>query len=42
VSAAIQILIERGTRLKQKDGVVFGKDGTIVAIDQERAQQPPS
>src|SRR5207237_848515 len=39
VSAAIQILVERGTRLKQKDGVVFGKDGSIVAIDQERVQQ---
>jgi len=36
VSAAIQQLITRGRRLKQKDGIVYDKEGTVVAVDHER------
>jgi hypothetical protein len=38
-SAAIQKLIARGERLRQKDGVVYDKDGRIVAVDPERTDQ---
>jgi len=37
VYAAIQELIARGRRLKQKDGIVYDKEGTVVAVDHERA-----
>lgn len=42
VSAAIQTLIARGTRLRQQDGVVYDRDGNVVAVDEERVHQPPS
>lgn len=41
VSAAIKVLIARGTRLSQRDGVVYDKDGNVVAVDEERFQQAP-
>lgn len=36
VSAAISILIERGIVYKQVDGVVYDKDGNVIAIDKSR------
>jgi AIPR protein len=39
VAAAINTLIARGERLKQKDGVVYDRDGRVVAVDPERADR---
>lgn len=39
VSAAIQILIQRGIRYKQVNGVVYDVEGNIVASDPERIVQ---
>jgi len=36
VYAAIQVLIQRGRRLQQRDGVVFGASGEVVAVDASR------
>ena len=36
VSAAINRLVELGRRNTQRDGVVYGQDGTILAVDPER------
>lgn len=36
VYAAIQELITRGRWLKQKDGIVYDKEGTVVFVDHER------
>jgi hypothetical protein len=38
---AIETLIARGDRLVQKEGIVYEKDGRVVAIDNERVHQPP-
>ena len=40
VSAAIQILIAQGRRNSQRDGIVYGPDGAIIAIDAERQPRP--
>lgn len=34
---ATQILIYRGLRHQQKDGVVYGPDGSVIAVDAERS-----
>ncbi len=36
VRAAIAELIRRGSRLRQRDGIVFDRSGKVVAVDQER------
>lgn len=38
VSAAIGRLIRSGRRLHQRDGVVYGIDGSVIAIDRDRAE----
>jgi hypothetical protein len=42
VHAAIEILIARGRRLKQLDGVVFNTDGSIAASDTSRSSTQES
>lgn len=37
VSAAIQQLIEEGSRNVQKDGVVYNSEGKVIAVDPDRA-----
>jgi hypothetical protein len=39
VSRAIQRLIVEGKRNQQKDGVVFGPDGRVVAVDAQRVSR---
>jgi hypothetical protein len=39
VHDAIQVLIARGTRMEQRDGVVYDKNGQVVTADKERADQ---
>jgi hypothetical protein len=41
VSAAINILVERGKWMAQRDGVVYDKNGVVVAVDNERVQAQP-
>lgn len=41
VHAAIAELIRRGKRLRQRDGVVYGEDGKVVAVDPERVGDSP-
>jgi hypothetical protein len=36
---AIQLLIARGRRNQQKDGVVYGSDGQVIAADTDRAPE---
>jgi hypothetical protein len=41
VSAAIATLIARGKWLEQRDGIVYDKEGRVVATDEGRGEQPP-
>lgn len=41
VYAAIQELIARGRRMKQKDGIVYDKDGIVIAVNHERVKPDP-
>lgn len=36
VSAAIRLLMDRGTRHRQKDGIVYDEDGNVIAVDTTR------
>lgn len=38
VSAAIQLLMDQGRRMYQRDGVVFDADGNVIAIDSGRTK----
>ena len=40
VSAAISALVEKGRRNAQRDGVVYGSDGGVIATDPDRV--PPA
>ena len=42
VSAAIGRLISSGRRNRQKDGVVYGSDGRIIAVDPDRSEAKDS
>ena len=40
VSKAIDELVGRGRRNRQKEGVVFDREGNVIAIDRDRVDRP--